>query len=141
MRTYRRVKKSIIMPRRIWLKARFRSHDQVAPKEDAKLMATLKAEDGNNRATPSPEDMSREVPTAPPSPPETTDPPSAPEEGEGAPSLETVMTLINTLPTTDQVLSVESIQDDDAGCTLRRRNKWAARASSAGPQCLAGLPP
>ena len=70
-------------------------------------MATLKPEDGSLGATPSPEDMSRKVPSAPPSPPETMDP--APE-AEGASSPETVVTPIDALPTMDQVLSLESMR-------------------------------
>ena len=124
MRVYRRVKTSV--RGRILSLACLRSRRQVAPLEGARLTATLDPEDGNFGATPSPKDMSREVPSAPPSPPETMDPPSAPE-AEGAPSPETVVTSINATPTMDQDLSLESMKASPR--MTGDDNIWRAAAS------------
>lgn len=123
MKKYRRIKTA--MRGQILSLACLRSHKQVAPQvNNAKLMATLKPEDGSLGATPSPEDMSRSVPSAPPSPPETMDP--APE-AEAASSPETVVTSINALPTMDQVLSLESMRASTT--MIGEGSLWRAAAS------------
>lgn len=125
MKVYRRIKTA--MRRRILslahLPCRLRSHRQIVPVDGARLMATLKPEAGNLGAAPSPEDMSRKVPSAPPSPPETMNP--APE-AEGASSPETVVTPINALPTSDQVLHLESMK---ATTMIGEGSLWRAAAS------------
>ena len=129
MRTYRRVMTPLERGfKRFWDVAKQKihlvcGHTRVAPDPSS--------QDTNRVSAPTPENMKREVPTAPPSPPEATVPTPAPQ------------TMVTPLEApqpaaADEILSAESmILDNDV--PLHGHKKCKVR-SRAGPECLAPFP-